>query len=153
ICVPFATTKNPPIPVENTMKVDPNDSGAAAAGSKQEGIDEKCGATANKCTRNQKDMIACLLPIGLEEFFLLVQNEGETNLEANISVSASVKAGVKELQIQSTEPKRYGSCDHKLNAVSTYERGITTPKCKNPLYPLNFASSGWMDGWITTKQK
>ncbi|KAI3983029.1 hypothetical protein MKX01_030113, partial [Papaver californicum] len=99
--------ENPKAPVENTTKVDKNDSGGAtAAGVIQEGIDEKCGVTSNKCTTDQKDMIACLLPIGLQEFFLLVQNEGESNLEVNISVSASVKADLKELQIPKHRAKK-----------------------------------------------
>ncbi|KAI3952821.1 hypothetical protein MKX01_006864 [Papaver californicum] len=111
--------KNPKAPVENTTKVDQNDSGAAAAaGGIQEGIDEKCSATSNKCTTDQKDMIACLLPIGLQEFFLLVQNEGESNLEVNISVSASVKADLKELQIPKHRAKKI--------SVSVIAEGIST---------------------------
>ncbi|RZC62971.1 hypothetical protein C5167_024720 [Papaver somniferum] len=112
--------KSPQIPVENTTNVDQNDTGAAAAagGVTQEGIDEKCSAKSNKCTTEQKDMIACLLPIGLQEFFLLVQNEGESNLEVNISVSASVKADLKELKI----PKHRA----KKTSVSVIAEGIST---------------------------
>ncbi|KAI3925111.1 hypothetical protein MKW98_009761 [Papaver atlanticum] len=112
--------KSPQIPVGNTTKVDQNDTGAAAAagGENQEGIDEKCSATSNKCTTDQKDMIACLLPIGLQEFFLLVQNEGGSNLEVNVSVSASVKADLKELKIPKHRAKKI--------SVSVIAEGIST---------------------------
>ncbi|OVA17291.1 hypothetical protein BVC80_1837g89 [Macleaya cordata] len=108
----ISTSTNPQIPPipGNPKKVNPRD--ASSKDKNQEGIDEKCEASWNSCT-DHKNMIACLHPqhpenkeTGLQEFFLLVQNEGESNLEVKITVPASIKMDLKQLQIPRHQAKK-----------------------------------------------
>nr|DAD25779.1 TPA_asm: hypothetical protein HUJ06_027247 [Nelumbo nucifera] len=73
----------------------------------------ECAVAPNRCIDNKK-MVACLKhhENGPQELFLLVQNDGESTLKVNITVPASVKIPVKELEIPKHRVKKV--CFHGL---------------------------------------